>query len=68
MTPGYKIVRTASSLHDLQITVNLNGADYEPVGGPFRSEETREWCQAMRLKGAATENGEVRLRETRQKK
>lgn len=67
MMPAYKIIRTASSLHDLELAVNLN-TDYEPEGGPFRDHETREWCQAMKLRGAVAENGEVRLKEPRRGK
>ncbi len=66
MTPAYKIIRTASTLHDLQTAVNLN-ADYEPAGGPFRDEESREWCQALVLRRIPVENGEVRLRETKKR-
>ncbi len=66
MTPAYKIIRTASTLHDLVTAVNLN-ADYEPAGGPFRDEESREWCQALVLRRAPMENGEVRLRETKKR-
>ncbi len=66
MTPAYKIIRTASTLHDLVTAVNLN-ADYEPTGGPFRDEESREWCQALVLRRIPVENGEVRLRETKKR-
>ncbi len=68
MTPAYKIIHTHATLYDLAIAVNLSIADgYEPASGPFRDEESREWCQALVLRRIPAENGQVRLRETKHK-
>lgn len=74
MTPGYyKIVRTHSSLQDLENAVAA-ASDYEPLGAPFRDPEAREWCQAMTRRPvmipgrSPVPDGEIRLREPKRKR
>jgi predicted component of type VI protein secretion system len=62
----YRILRTHSSLVDLEAKVNAE-TDYLPVGAPFRDSDSREWCQAMSLKPNAPAAGEINIREPRKK-
>jgi hypothetical protein len=65
--PRYKIIRSHASLVDLENLVNA-AADYTPTGAPFRDNDSREWCQAMTLRTAPVEIGNVNLREPAKKR
>ena len=59
-----QIIRVPSpSLVDLERRINAQTAQgWRCEGGPFRDDESREWCQLL-VKDESLPNGTVRLRE-----
>lgn len=57
----YHIIRTVRPLIDLERMIRDAGEYFQPIGQPFRDEETREWCQAGNLRDSP-KPGETKLK------
>jgi hypothetical protein len=69
---AYRIVRSpfpGSTKLEEEVNV-LCGQGFEPLGAPYRNEDSGEWCQAMIKRtpeGLHLSADEVRLREPKRK-